>query len=86
VETLLRLYHSLIEPIVLDGAEIWRSDFNINISKCDNLPFEKVQNLILKDILGVHSKASNLAVKYEVGKLPLCFKAFTSMFKYFFPD
>jgi hypothetical protein len=29
-----------------------------------NLPFEKVQHLILKDILGVHNKASNLAIKY----------------------
>ena len=83
VKTLLKLYHSLIEPILLYGAEIWISDFNVNINKCDNLPFEKVQHLILKDILGVHNKASNLAVKYEVGELPVCFKAFTSMFKYF---
>jgi hypothetical protein len=37
----------------------------------------------MKDILGVHNKPSNLAFKYEVGKLPLCFIAFTSMFKYF---
>ena len=72
-----------MEPILLYGAEIWLSDFNININKCDNLPFEKIQHLVFKDILGVHSKASNLAVKHELGELPLCLKGFSLMFNYF---
>ena len=32
VKTLLKLYSSLIEPIILYGSEIWISDFNININ------------------------------------------------------
>ena len=72
-----------MEPILLYSAEIWLSDFNININKCDNLPFEKNQHLVFKDILGLHSKASNLAVKHELGELPLCLKGFSLMFNYF---
>ena len=83
VKALLKLYSSLIEPIILYGSEIWISDFNININNCDQLPFEKIQHSIFKDILGVQKKASNLAIKYELGTLPICYKAYISMFKYY---
>ena len=82
VKTLLKLYAALIEPIILYGSEVWISDLNININNCDQLPFEKIQHLIFKDILGVQKKASNLAIKYELGTFPICFKALLSMFKY----
>ena len=48
VKSLLKLYYSLIEPILLYGSEIWISDYNINILKSDNFPFEKIQHLIFK--------------------------------------
>ena len=38
--------------------------------------------MIFKDILGVHNKASNLAVKHELGTFPICIKALVAMFKY----
>ena len=57
--------------------------FNININNCDQLPFEKIQHLIFKDILGVQRKASNLAIKYELATVPICCKAIISMFKYY---
>jgi hypothetical protein len=37
----------------------------LNFDSIDKLPFEKVQNMIIKDIMGVHMKASNLAVRNE---------------------
>ena len=37
----------------------------------------------MKNILGVHNKASNLAVHTELGLTPLCFKAFKLMYKYY---
>lgn len=49
----------------------------------DKCPFEKIQNFILKDILGVHGKSSNLAVKQELGIFPLYMKVFKMMFKYY---
>jgi hypothetical protein len=31
----------------------------------------------------VQKKASNLAIKYELGTFPICFKALLSVFKYY---
>jgi hypothetical protein len=37
-------------------SEIWISDFNIKPDNIHVLPFEKVQNMMMKNILGVHGK------------------------------
>jgi ABC-type multidrug transport system ATPase subunit len=37
VKTLLKVYSTLIEPIILYESEIWIADFNININNCDQL-------------------------------------------------
>jgi hypothetical protein len=58
------------------GSEIWISDLNIKLDNIHVLPFEKAQNMMLKNILGVHGKTSNLALHAELGLFPLCFKAF----------
>jgi hypothetical protein len=50
----------MILPILTYGSEVWLADYNLNFDKLDRLPFEKTQNLIFKNILGVHNKASNL--------------------------
>ena len=47
------------------------------------MPFEKAQNLMMKNILGVHGKTSKLALHAELGLFPLCFKAFKLMFRYY---
>lgn len=39
--------------------------------------------MIFKNILGVHGKASNLAINAELGTFPACFKSFILMFKYY---
>lgn len=65
------------------ASEIWMADFNANIDNLDKLPFEKNQNMILKNILGVHSKASNIAVHAELGIYPISFKSYHLMFKYY---
>ena len=47
-----------------------------------NLSFEKTQNMIMKQILGVHGKTPNLAIHATLGLEQLCFKAFKLMLKY----
>ena len=79
-KTWLKLYENTILPIFTYGSEVWMTDLSINL---DKLPFEKVQNMIFKDILGVHGKASNIAVHTELGVYPLCFKSYSLMFKYY---
>ena len=49
----------------------------------DQFPFEKTQHLIFKDILGVHRKASNLAVLCELGRFPLYYLCYEYMLKYY---
>ena len=55
----------MITPILTYGSEIWIADHKINIENLHNLSFEKTQNMIMKQILGVHA---------ELGLEPLCFK------------
>jgi hypothetical protein len=66
----------MILPILTYGSEVWLADYNLNFDKLDRLPFEKTQNMISKNILGVHNKASNLAIYTiytELGSYPACF-------------
>ena len=83
VKHLLKIYQSMIEPILTYGSEVWLSDFNVDINKADKLPMEKIQNFIIRDILGVHNKSSNIAIKNETGIYPLCIKSFYLMHKYY---
>ena len=80
---MFKLYESTIIPIITYASEIWISDFNFNLKSIDKTPFEKIQNFICKDILGVHSKSSNLAIKMELGILPLYIKIYKLMFRYY---
>jgi hypothetical protein len=45
------------------------------------VPF--LTNFQLNYILGVHSKASNLAIQIELGYYPICIKSYKLMFKYY---
>ena len=66
----------MITPILTYGSEILIGDHKINIENLHNLSFEKTQNTIMKQILGVHGKTSKLAIQAVLGLEPLCFKAF----------
>jgi hypothetical protein len=60
--TELKLYNSMITPILTYGSEIWIADHKTNIENLHNLSNEKTQNMIMRQILGVHGKTSNLAI------------------------
>ena len=63
----------MILSILTYGSEVWLADYYLNFDKIDRLPFEKTQNMIYKNILGVHNKASNLTIYTELGSYPVCF-------------
>ena len=46
VKTWLKLYKSMILPILTYGSEVWLADYNLNFDKLDRLPFENKQNMI----------------------------------------
>ena len=83
VKSWLKLYNSMIVPIITYGSEIWISDFKPNFDSLDKTKLEKTQNMILKNILGIHSKASNMAVRCELGTLPIYMKCYSLMFGYY---
>jgi len=83
VNNWLILYDSIISPIMTYGSEIWISYFNINLDNIHVLPFEKSQNMMMKNIFGFHGKTSNLALHAELGLFPLCFKPFKLMLRYY---
>ena len=83
VKTWLQLFNSMITPILTYGSEVWISEFKPNFEALDKSKLEKTQNSIFKNILGVHGKSSNLAVRCELGTLPISIKCYQLMFKYY---
>jgi hypothetical protein len=67
----LKLFDTLIKPIVTYASEIWISDFTIRNLKSDNLPFEKIHNRFCKYLLGVHKKANEYQDFCPLLKRPL---------------
>ena len=67
----LKLFDSLIRPIISYVSEIWISDFTQKELKSENLPFEKIHNRFCKYLLGVHKKSSNFASRCELCRLPI---------------
>ena len=51
-------------------GEVWISDYKINLSNIDQLPTEKLQHQMLKQILGVNRYTSNLTVRLECCRSP----------------
>ena len=67
VETLIKLFDTLIQPILTYASEIWISDYKLGF--LDNkYPFELVHLKSCKFSLGVHNKTSNLAANCELGR------------------
>ena len=66
VEKWIKLFDSLIIPIMTYGLEIWISEIKIDFNVIDKLLLEKIKNMIFKNILGVHSKASTLPYKLNL--------------------
>jgi exonuclease III len=73
ITTALKLFHSLIVPILRYGCEIWSPFLLQNVNKdnflaiCDKAIVEKLNNKYCKYLLGVHKYTSNHAVKGELG-------------------
>ena len=81
----------MVVPIILYNSEILSAYlFRNKQILCENNEFLFDSKNILQDlhikfmkvVLSVHSKTSNLAVRSELGRLPLHIKIFSSVLKY----
>ena len=73
-----KLFDMLINPIILYGCEIWGIDSKFK----DTEPFEHLHIKFVKEILGVHSRATNAACLAELNRLPLRVKIMTQVIKF----
>ena len=78
IKLTIKLFDTLISPILLHGSEIW-GDCN---GKLDTGPAELVQNKFLKWLLGVNKYCNNNACRAETGRFPLRIEAQCRTFKF----
>lgn len=88
IATALKLFQSLIAPILLYCCESWSpyylkkpNESNFMLS-CDSLPQEKVVLDFSKYLLGLNKKSTNAAVRGELGMFPLLIRALAQSIKY----
>ena len=62
----LKLFDSLVKPILLYCSDIWGADERLN----DISPIEQVHTKFLKQLLQVNTKATNIGVRAELGRIP----------------
>ena len=93
-KTCLNLFDALVKPICLYGSEIWGAEKHINPKKLDPIenifekfidkqPAEKLDISFCKFILGLHSKACNMAVRGELGRFPTYIEIARNVFQYY---
>ena len=73
-----KLFDSLVTSILLYCSEVWE----IYLDPGDSSIVEKFHMKFIKEILGVHCKASNVACRAEFGRLPLWAKISFSCIKF----
>jgi hypothetical protein len=88
--TAISIFEKVVEPILTYNSEISQAylpknwDYNKFHSKIMDLNKElnKVTIGFLRQILGVHKKTTIVAILAETGKLPISYKIFNSIYKY----
>lgn len=84
----LRLFDSLVTPILTYAAEVWGPLAAHNINKkdfktiCDSINVEKLNIKLCKYLLGVNRKSVNDAVRGELGRYPLLITILGHSMKY----
>ena len=67
----LKIFNSIIEPIIMYGSEVWGPLGNQDFDKWDKHPIETLHAEICKSILRVHRNTPNNGCRAELGQFPL---------------
>jgi exonuclease III len=88
----LKLFDSLVKPILLYNCEIWGlhtkyinkedDDYWLNLKKLDSSPFELFHHKYCKHILRLPPQTTNIVSKAELGRFPLILDILVSSIKY----
>ncbi len=68
IPTALKLYDSLIKPILLYGSEVWETFLDWDSNKWDEGAVEKAYTQFLKQVLGVNRSTTTSFVRAEIGR------------------
>ena len=82
----LKLFDTLIKPIILYACESWGNNIYGSLNNMDSIfkdSFEKLHIKICQQILGTHRKTMNTPVLAELGRFPMKLSIDTQMMKYF---
>ena len=91
VKTSIKLFHTLISPIVLYNVEIWatmtdkslrtftENDIFNNVDKCKT---DVIHRKLLKYVLGLSKSCPNMTVYGDTGEIPLSIKGYRLMIDY----
>ena len=86
ISTYLQIFDTQVRPILLYACEAWAESLKENETILQNLQknsIEKFHMSVLKQLLGVHKKTSNIAVLLDTGRHPLSLTAKLQAIKYF---
>ncbi len=89
VNVFIKSFDTVVKPIILYGSEIWGQNMFMNKDgkilqyKPFNymFPCERANIRVCKQILGVPSQSTNIAVLAELGRFPLSMEVIRSIFK-----
>ena len=86
IKTYIHLFETQVKPIMLYACEAWtdslKHEKNINDMLCKN-NLEKFHISVLKRLLGVHKKTTNISILLETGAHPITLSAHIQSIKYF---
>ena len=71
IPLLLKIFDTMILPILLYGSEIWGPSGKYDFEKWDKNEIEKIHSSLLKQILGLNRSTQNNMVRAEFGRHPL---------------
>ena len=69
IKLLLKIFDTMVVPILLYGAEVWAASSQFTPDKWDKTEIEKQHTSLLKQILGLNRSTPNIAVRAEFGML-----------------
>ena len=78
ISLFLKLFDSLVKPILLYGSEIW--GFLPLTNKTS--PLTKIVNKFYRTLLGVPARASTIGVQVELGRFPIAIPIQSALLKY----
>ena len=68
IKTLLKVFDTCIQPILLYGSELWEPYTNMDCNKWEGSKIERVHTQFLKRLLGVNTSTTNVMTRAELGR------------------